>query len=248
MSCNSTQLTWTDRAKSFSLVFSIHFPERQFKVRKPNAFSQPVTTNRPAFLPAAAASQIYLPVLWKWPWLLDIHAAGSQRGREGGRSPFPGLQEVTLLLFLKKRKKQVYPRKPLATHVREPSTHTHTESVSHGGENTYDTRSLGSARGRNNSKIRKDQLLQGKWESLVRNVSRNDSRTDEEMVILPVSLKGNREEKDCVCREVWIVHDSECMTSVRICKCGDDTKCECMCVCVCNLCVIYFELSGHGFR
>lgn len=122
---NTVRFSPSARAKSLSLVFGIHFPERQFKVRKPNAFSQPVTTNRPAFLPAAAASQIYLPVLWKWPWLLDIHAAGSQRGREGGRSLFPGLQEVTLLLFLKKkRKKQVYPRKPLATHVREPSTRT----------------------------------------------------------------------------------------------------------------------------
>lgn len=102
---NTVRFSPSARAKSFSLVFGIHFPERQFKVRKPNAFSQPVTTNRPAFLPAAAASQIYLPVLWKWPWLLDIHAAGSQRGREGGRSLFPGLQEVTLLLFLEKKKK-----------------------------------------------------------------------------------------------------------------------------------------------
>lgn len=48
------------------------------------------------------------------------------------------------------------------------------------------------------------------------------------------------------------MHDSECMMSLRICKCGDDTKCECVCVCLCmlpcDLCVIYLELSGHGFR
>lgn len=59
-------------------------------------------------------------------------------------------------------------------------------------------------------------------------------------------------ERPCVCREVGIVHDSECMMSLRICKCGDDTKCECVCVCLCmlpcDLCVIYLELSGHGFR
>lgn len=194
---NTVRFSPSARAKSFSLVFGIHFPERQFKVRKPNAFSQPVTTNRPAFLPAAAASQIYLPVLWKWPWLLDIHAAGSQRGREGGRSLFPGLQEVTLLLFLKKKEKSRCilgnPWLPMW------ESQAHAQSVSHGGENTYDTRSLGSGRWRSNSKIRNDRLLQGKWESLVRNVSRNDSRTDGQMVNLPVSLKGNREVKDCVC-------------------------------------------------
>lgn len=33
----------------------------------------------------------------------------------------------------------------------------------------------------------------------MRNVSRNDSRTDGQMVNLPVSLKGNREVKDRVC-------------------------------------------------
>lgn len=47
------------------------------------------------------------------------------------------------------------------------------------------------------------------------------------------------------------MHDSECMMSVRTCKCEDDTKCEGVCVCrcvlLCDICMIYFELSGHGF-
>lgn len=100
------------------------FPTSQFKVRKLTEFNQPVTTNRLTFLPAATQIYLFL-VLWKRPWLLEPQANGSQRGREGGRSPFPVLQEVTLLLL----KKQVYPRKPRAAHVREPRIHTNSLSA-----------------------------------------------------------------------------------------------------------------------
>jgi len=87
------------------------------------------------------ARQIYSQVLWKWPWILEAHVAGSQRGREEGRSPFPVLQEVTPLLL----KKQVYPCNSQTGYER--ATHGHKLSVSYVKTNT--TRSMVAKRNRN---------------------------------------------------------------------------------------------------
>lgn len=148
-------------------------------MRIPNTFNQPVTSNRLASLPAA--SQIYLRVLWKWPWLLKTYSVESQRGREGGRSTFPGSQEVNLLLFKKEKEKE-------KTGVSSETPGCPCERATDGQpcRSTYDTRSVGAGSRRNSSKIDKFSLfaglrkpwLEGKRELLVNNVSWDNSRTD----------------------------------------------------------------------
>lgn len=208
VSCNSTQLTWTwNKTQSDSALVpgpkAFHWCSAFISQRgssrwgnQTHSVSQWQQTGQPSCL----LLQLVKFICQFFESGLGSSTSTQLGHKEGGKAGgvcFLDCRKLPYCCFWKKKEKSRCilgnPWLPMW------ESRAHAQPVSHGGENTYDTRSLGSGRWRNNSKIRNDRLLQGKWESLVRNVSRNDRRTDGQMVNVPVSLKGNREVKDRVC-------------------------------------------------
>lgn len=160
---------------------------------------------------------------------------GHKEGGEAEESVSWIAGSYSIVIFFEKEKNRCILGNPWLP-MRESQAHT--QPVSHGGENTYDTRSLGSGRWKNNSKIRKDQPFRCAvkengsrwWEMFPGTTAEQMNRT----VILTVSVTGTEGgERLCVSgglNSAWQWVYDECM-NMQVWRRYKVWRCVCVSVC-----------------